>query len=312
MPEYFPFERDGYEMTMDARAGVGPLIEVDAGAYHAELALKDQILASDPRYYCQCPRGAEPLAWEALALLLPDMARHWPRHFTLEQGGDRWAWTNRLLGTHTAFTPGDAATLPRPPLDWLGRQVQEDLILMAAGPDGESVCAAGHLCFGASWCLDDKLGRGFGDIHGPVPGFRERIGRPADLMMRRLKAGRPTGRLNWTISATDRLNQAPAVAHEWAHLKRGITARNAGARCFLRVERQTFSRLPRTGGVLFTIRTYNTPVSEVAADPARRRRFTAVVRGIPPATRGYKGMAPFADALLRYLEDRCSLPAAQE
>jgi len=305
MLPYFPFEHDEYDMPMNARAGVGPLIEVDEGEYTKELALKDQILASDRRYYFQCPPASEPLAWETIALLLPDMAEHSPQHFALETDGERWTWTNRLLGTTTAFTLGDAETLPLPPLDWMGRQVQEDLILMAETPDGDTVCAGGHLCFAASWCLDDKMGQNFLRIHEDIPQFLERIGRPANLMMQRLKAGRPTGRINWTVSSTDRLNLAPAVAHEWAPSRRGITADNAGDRCFLRIERQVFARLPQTRGILFTIRTYRNPVSEVVADPDRLRRFTAVVKGIPRATREYKGMASFADALVDYLESRC-------
>ena len=191
----------------------------------------------------------------------------------------------------------------------MGRQVQEDLILMAEREESDTVCVGGHLCFAASWCLDDKIGQNFLRIHEDIPQFLERIGRPADLMMRRLKAGRPTGRLNWTISSTDRLNLAPAVSHEWVQTRRGITADNAGDRCFLRIERQTFSRLPKTRGILFTIRTYRNPVAEVVADPERLRRFTAVVKGIPRPTREYKGMASFADALIDYLEACCRLQA---
>ena len=306
MLRYFPFEHDEYDMPMNARAGVGPLIEVDEGEYAKGLALKDQILASDRRYYFQCPPESEPLAWESIALLLLDMAGHSPQHFALETDGTRWTWTNRLLGTTTAFMLGDPSTLPLPPLDWLGRQVQEDLILMAETPDGgDTVCAGGHLCFAASWCLDDKMGQNFLRIHEDIPQFLERIGRPANLMMQRLKAGRPTGRINWTVSSTDRLNLAPAVAHEWVSSRRGITADNAGERCFLRIERQVFARLPQTRGILFTIHTYRNPVSEVASDPDRLRRFTSVVKGIPRATREYKGMASFADALVDYLESRC-------
>ena len=62
MLRYFPFEHDEYDMPMNARAGIGPLIEVEEGEYTKELTLKDAILASDYRYYFQCPPEAEPLA----------------------------------------------------------------------------------------------------------------------------------------------------------------------------------------------------------------------------------------------------------
>ena len=125
--------------------------------------------------------------------------------------GARWRWTNRLLGTETAFTMGDPATLPLPPLDWVGRQVQEDLCLMDGNEPGTPL-VAGHLCFASGWCLDDKMGQSFLAIHSPVPGFAENIGRPADLMMQRIKVGRPTARVNWTIHPSDRLNCAPALS----------------------------------------------------------------------------------------------------
>ena len=198
------------------------------------------------------------------------------------------------------------------PLTWLALQMQEDLLLMD-GRQASTPMVAGNLCFGASWCLDDKIGESFLDIHYPIPQFAERIARAADLMIKRLKAGRPTGRMNWTIASTERLNLALKVYHEWLPSRRGITIQNAGERCYVRLERQTFSRLPVSGAILFTIHTTRTPVVEVVADPGRLRRSASVVKGMPRVTREYKGMTLFADALIDYLEARCrevdNLPA---
>jgi uncharacterized cupin superfamily protein len=302
MLRYFPFEHDEYDMPMNARAGVGTLIEVEESEYARQLALKTSIIESHLDYYFRCPDDYLPLAWECIELVLPNMAEHHPSSFRLIIDGDNWTWTNSLLSTATSFTMGDLSSLPLHPLDWLGRQVQEDLILMAETDDGNTVCVGGQLCFPAGWCLDDKLGKNFLHIHEEVPQFIERIGRPADLMMRRLKPGRPTGRLNWTIGTKNELNLAPRLSHEWVTSRRGITSENAGDRCFLRIERQTFSRLPVTRGILFTIHTYINSVSEVVEDEQRLNRFTAVIKGIPRATREYKGMAAYADDLIDYLE----------
>jgi len=299
---YFPFDHDEYDMPMNARPQSGPIIEVDEAHYLKELALKDEILASDTRYYFQCPPEAEALAWDCIETVLADLVLHYPQHFALEQSGCEWTFSNFLKGTRESFTLGESSTLPLPPLDWLGRHVQEDLILMNG--DEQITMAAGHLCFAASWCLDDKIGEGFLRIHEPTPGFIERIGHPALSMMQRLKPHRPTGRLNWTISANDILNLAPRTFHEWAHTKREITHENAGERLHLRVERQMFVRLPRTQGILFTIHTYLTPLSEVVADNTRLKRFASNVKGVPRPTREYKGWANFYDALVDFLEIR--------
>ena len=299
---YFPFDHDEYDMPMNARPQTGPLIEVDVPHYLPELAQKDEILDTDPRYYFQCPPEAEPLAWDCIEVVLPDLVEHNPKHFALEKDGCQWTFSNHLKGTKETFTLGDASTLPLAPLDWLGRHVQEDLILMNG--DEAITLAAGHLCFAASWCLDDKIGEGFLRIHEPTPGFIERIGHPALSMMQRLKPHRPTGRVNWTISANDILNLAPRTFHEWAHTKREVTFKNAGEKLHLRIERQMFVRLPRTNGLLFTIHTYLTPLEEVVADPIRLKRFTSNVKGVPRPTREYKGWAQFYDAMVDFLEIR--------
>jgi hypothetical protein len=292
-------------MTMNARAlPVDCLIEVEPGHYRAELAEKDAILAGDYRYYFRSPTEAEAHAWEAIELLLPNMARHHPQHFTLEQTGNRWHWQNRLLRSTIAFTLGASETLPLPPLDWLGRQVQEDLLIMADDAAAGTPLIAGHLCFASGWCLDDKLGQSFLTIHEPVPIFAERIGRSADLLMQRLKAHHPTGRVGWSLTTSPALNRAPKVLPWLRDDERPLDAATAGERCYLRLERQTFSRLPRTRGVLFTIHTYLAPLGPVLAEehPARARRLAAVLRTMPAPLLRYKGIDRFHAPLLTYLD----------
>jgi len=135
------------------------------------------------------------------------------------------------------------------------------------GNDSGSPLVAGHLCFASGWCLNDKMGQSFLAIHAPVPLFAEKIGRPADMMMQRVKADRPTARVNWTIHPSDRLNCAPVMKKRYAFEHEGITAANAGERYYLRSEWQTFVRYPRTNAVLFTIRTRVTPLTDALTDP---------------------------------------------
>jgi len=306
MLPYFPFERDDYALTMNARIlPLDRLIEIDLPHYRQQLDEKAAILARDHRYYCRTPSDTVAAGWEALELLLPNMARHYPDHFALVIDGARWHWTNRLLGTTIAFTLGDTATLPLSPLDWLGRQVQEDLLIMDATASGVPL-VAGQLCFGAGWSLDGKLGQSFLAIHEPVPGFSDgRVGRSADLLMQRARAGAPTGCIGWSFTPDGALNHAPCVIADRRVVATQIDPDNAGERCYLRLERQTFSRLPRTGALLFTIHTYVAPIGAVLAEePGRARRLTGVVRTMPEEMRRYKGMTAFAAPLIAYLEAR--------
>ncbi|MGZ3457443.1 MAG: heme-dependent oxidative N-demethylase family protein [Archangium sp.] len=303
MLPYFPFDQDRYAMTLGVRAlrPDEPLIEVDEAHYPAELALKASMLAARPHARFQAAPGTEPLQWETLTVLLPVMARQHPRHFTLETRDERWCWRNHLLGTETRFTPGEAESLPLAPLDWLGRQVQEDLLLMDGTREGLPM-VAGQLCFPSMWCLEEKLGRSMLDIHAPVPRFGAQLGAATLRLMAGLKAGRSVTRVNWAITVTDRLDLEPWSFPEWRHLFEGITASNAGERCFLRLERQTLSLMPHTGAILFTIHTYRAPLAAEVEDPARRRRLANVLRTVPPDTGTYKRLTPLLEPLLAWLE----------
>jgi len=303
MLAHLTFPHNTYGLVMDARALTPDcLIDVDPARYIAELAAKNATLADDHRYYMQAPPETVAMQWEAITLLLPNMAQYYPTHFALTMAGNEWRWINRLLGTETAFTPGDATTLPLAPLDWLGRQVQEDLCLMDGAAPGTPL-VAGHLCFAGGWCLDDMRGRSFLGVHEAVPEFAARIGRSADLAMQRLKAGRPIARVNWGVVGTDALNCSPRATGSTNQWPEALTAANVGTHCFVRSEWQTLARLPQTRAVLFTIRTRVTPLATARAHPPDARQIAALLRTMSPETRAAKGLANLVlDPILAYLD----------
>lgn len=295
-----------FSMTM----GVQPLhdtspIEVDPASYVTEIALKYALLADNHRFYFQALPETEALQWDAVAFLLPEMARHYPHYFTLEVENGFWHWRNMLLNAEHRFRYGDSSTLPHAPLDWLGRQVQEDLLLLDGNRLGVPL-VAGQLCFANAWCLDDKMDQSFLAIHRDVPLFQEQIGAASQRLMERIKPGRPLWRVNWAIKATNLLNVPPHINAALAPLAQAVTTENAGERCFFRIERQTLARLPNTNGVLFTVRTYRLPIAELVQIPDQACRLLGTLRTASPETLEYKGIAPFATPLVAYLERYCA------
>ncbi|MCP3102712.1 DUF3445 domain-containing protein [Myxococcus sp. K15C18031901] len=303
MLPYFPFEQDSYAMALGVRA-LRPgetLIEVDVPHYLDELAQKDALLREDPRARFQALPGSEPLQWEVARALLRRMAAESPAHFSLEEDGARWCFGNRLTGVRGVLTPGDADSLPLAPLDWVGRQVQEDLLVLDGTREGFPL-VAGQLCFPSGWCLDDKMGRPLLAVHAPVPRFAEQVGASTLKLLDGLKPGRPVTRCNWAITVTPRLCMEPRYRAEWRHLFEGITPDDAGARCLLRLERQTLSRFPETGAVLFTIHTYVAPVAGEVPTPGHRQRLARVLRTVPEDMSDYKRLGPLREPLLAWLE----------
>lgn len=68
-----------------------------------------------------------------------------------------------------------------------------------------------------------------------------------------------------------------------------ITKDNAGELMYLRVERQTLRRLPKSDTILFTIKTYTTKMEDVCQnDPLTAKRLASAVRNWPPEMIEYK------------------------
>ena len=249
--------------------GDAPLVLIDPERHAAQIALRRRLLDDDHDARFAALPGTRTAQGAALALVAADLRR---QGVALEE----------------------PAELPDP-LDWAGRQVVEDLLLLDA-TDERVPLVAGSLCFPNGWEIRSALGRSFAEIHAPVPGFAAALGGAALALMRRLRPDRPVWRANWTLRTTDALDLSPGVVLP-------PPPEDAGD-VWVRVERQTLSRLPGCGGVLFTVHTRSRPLSEVAADPARARRLRAALEEMPRPMREYKAIGDLAGPVVRYLEAR--------
>ena len=186
------------------------------------------------------------------------------------------------------------------PLSIVGQLVQEDFCLLAEEPDGLRLIAA-VLCFPSRWRLGEKLGHLLAPIHGPVPFYQDRLARPVDRFLVNLRQGRLAARLNWSVVDDPALFQP--TGHGVTDGVSDITAADAGDRLVLRVERQSFRRLPQTGTIVFGIRIHVTPLSRVVASASgEAARLASAVRALPTEMQRYKSLLPFRAALLAYLD----------
>ena len=147
----------------------------------------------------------------------------------------------------------------------------------------------------------------FLEIHQPVPVFMAAVGRSTSLLMARLKAGRPVWRANWSLMTTSLLSLPPDVLHQEQLYQEPMTLEDIGERCFVRVERQILLRLPKTNGILFTVRTYREPISAVIKTPGYAQRIARTLQTAPEDFLQYKGITIFKDTFLEYLEKSLSI-----
>ena len=208
-------------------------------AWSAQLAEKARLLAERRAEVLACLPGSEAAQAEALEVILASL----PEGFRRE-------------GEAMRCPDGRRVVLKGPPLEIASRLVQEDLlILMKDGP--EHVLKAALLCFPASWTLAEKIGRPLLRIHAPVPDYMGDTAMRVQRMFDRVPAGR----------AMFRANALGYARADLFHPRSELAPRDkAEPPRFLRSERQTVLRLPRTGAMLFAVHTWVVPLARLTPE----------------------------------------------
>jgi hypothetical protein len=272
---YLPF-MDGPAPTDAAafrwRLGVRPLdlhdwIELGADADEA-ITAKARLSAQHPDTVFAVLDDVEPESNEVAIALVEHLRHRWPERYS-----------DAVLDE----------TLH--PLDAAARLVPEDLVLLVER-NGRLVFGGGSVCFPNRWDLRSKLGLSMAGVHAPVAQLNEQLEAPIDRFFDRLSPERSYWRLGWGILDTP----------EWYTPVDGTAATRPLAPGpddhYLRVERETLRRFPATNCVLFTIRTYVSPIPAVADDVDVSARLAESLSALPADVRTYKDVVATADALI--------------
>lgn len=297
-PAHTPYDGSAKPFTI----GLKPLdaaewIEVDWN-YGAYIAEKRRLYAEIPDLVFAEEPGTGEAQQEVLDLLTAHLASGGGQDATPPETRDAVAAQLRDVAAMDAGAP---------PLTRAALLVQEDLVLMRRGDNGWRLAAA-SLCFPSSWSLREKFGRPMHEIHTPVPGFGAGT-RNAELIERMFDKlqGQAVWRLNWSISVDPSLYLPLSTVERKDRADRRASrfpTEDSVASAFIRVERQTLRKLPRSGDILFTIRIHVDPMKVLAAHPDRARLaagFAEQLAAMEEAQLDYKGLAADRDRLIASL-----------
>jgi hypothetical protein len=315
----FPFHQDQYmysvNMEPHTKGPAGSVFETAFDIdehYVAEMRDRAITLERDPGRCVSLPHMMD-AEWDTLELIMESLSRDYPDMFTLAKDGARWTWINKPLGIEQTFTFGDAATLPCPPFEYITRQCQGDFVIMDQR-DNDLFADAGMITSQADWSLMFDAGMSFMEWHGPVPLAHELgVFERALKYLLMLQQGRPVRRLNWTINP--RLDTSPETYPEWGPDRASVTPDNVGDKVHLRVELQTLFRLPRSNGMLFSIRGYLASMNDLSTYPRWAKRLHRVLSTLPNELAEYKGLVRYKPATLEWLskfDDGEVLPAGTQ
>ena len=209
-------------------------------------SLPDKVLVED--------EGTREAQNEVLAVVRDHLLKHYPSLYQYTDDVMTVAGERRIALSDESLSPIARSAL----------LVQEDLVLMRKSAEGWKLCAA-SLCFPSAWSLLEKFRRPLNEIHAPVPGFGAGT-RNAGLIERmfdNLGPERLVLRWNWSVHGDG------ALYHPYSNLGPGPRFGEGDMRghVWLRLERQTLRKLPKSGDILFTIRIHLNPVEMLEGHP---------------------------------------------
>lgn len=303
----FPFPEDKYmySVNIEPHVSVNPgsafefALDVDEH-YVAECKDKAITLAQDPGRYAALPHMMD-AQWDVLELFMESMSRDYPEQFTLSKNGNQWTWHNSPLGIKDTFIFGDQFSLDMDPFEYIGRQTQGDFVILDQR-EGTLFADAGFITSQADWSLAFDVGMSWHEWHGPVPQAHQMgvMDRALKFMMN-LQQGSPVRRMNWTMTVNPRLDTSPENYPQWGQDRNTVSMENIADKLHLRVELQALFRLPRSNGIVFSIRCYLISLGELVTSPRWAKRFHRVLRDLHPDLIEYKGLTKFHPTAVKWL-----------
>lgn len=299
-PRHKPYLTSGTSYEI----GLRPLaIEqwLDVGHDHASfMALKRARLAGRPPLYYRSIERSRPAQAELLRQVVDNLLAHHGDAFTRE--GD--TLIDHLDGSRHDLADGD-----REPLDVLGGIAEEDFVLFdpEAGP---ALMTAASNAYTSSGRIVSCVGQGMHFAHEPVPGLNEALAARIDRVIGNVQKDKPVVRFNWFVTPIGtRLypehSEAMHVERQQAMARRlAAEPDKAGQLMWLRVEHQSFVRLPETGALAFGIHTYSDPLSSIAADRDSLSALHRLLGSYSEARLDYGGMLVTRGPVMRWIEDR--------
>lgn len=133
------------------------------------------------------------------------------------------------------------------PLIIAARLVQEDLLILEE-KNRQHYLTNAVLCFPASWTLAQKIDKPLGAIHEPVTRYTDNITNRVNRIFDHIHPEQPVMRANFLLYDDPALHQ-PRLENQ----KKTIDPK---APLYVRVERQTLRRLPKTRAIVFAVHTY--------------------------------------------------------
>ncbi|KAL1594119.1 hypothetical protein SLS59_008953 [Nothophoma quercina] len=212
-------------------------------------------------------------------------------------------------------------TLPLTPasathaLELMGSHIDDEFLFLLPSDspkdEGKYRLEAFITCFPSGFNTRSKLGLLLADIHTPVPHYKQKLERSMDKFFAMLPVGKIVKRWNWAISTSGDLfcvKGNHTTKEEVGDEDPDVDLRTT----YLRCERQTVHRLPRSRAVVFAFKTYQYPISELRDEGsglALSEAIDGMGTGSAPEMTVYKRQVVWGEKIKRFLAGEIEVDA---
>ncbi|KAH3668885.1 hypothetical protein OGAPHI_002640 [Ogataea philodendri] len=299
---YRPFKNGTYHMTMAIqRADPNDWIVLEE-TYLKATNLKIHLMKERSNVVMGCHPSAEESLKEFYSFTFDFLMKRYPMYFYKTEDGAKVYSKIR-----DESYPADPTPLERTEvLKILGRNIEEDFLILMKNCEEEEykdeyVLRGFISSFPAGFNPGPKFNKPLTIVHTPVPDYKTRLQSSMNKFFLRLRVNEFIVRRNWSIQIHPNL-YAPSGSHgtKKVHVEPPAAETVDFNKAFLRVEKQSFTRLPKTKANVMLIRTYTTPLTTIRAE-GRGEDLCGAIDGLGDDLAVYKNRIFWGEAVKAYM-----------
>lgn len=253
--------------------------------------------------------GTLPEAYNASMELLKELVNYLPNRypslFKVDGGGGN---NNNIIKNLYTGEEWNFIKPEQDPIFIIANLLQDDIAIMIEQSDGQYYLKSGAIALAGFWRFKDKLNLPLSEIHttGDVPKYNLNLKKSMEKFFQKLIPESPVVRNNYFIQIDDCLDWSSSIGDESNEKIGWYTAKNAINinQIYYRSERQSVRRLPISGAIIFTIRTYFVPLIEICKEPYIPLRLLNGINSWTDDVKEYRGYDRFKDVVLPYLNEK--------
>ncbi|OBZ69863.1 hypothetical protein A0H81_10273 [Grifola frondosa] len=267
-------------------------IEIDK-EYQWYLAEKAKVIKEQGKKVLDSLPENDDACAELLEILVDYLIKRYPTLFSKldkESGDGIWnkVTDEKLVGL-TGKSGVDALLM-------VSRLVQDDFLMARERADGHIYLVGGLVGFPGFYLLSETIGRAVHTIHAPVPYFNQKLLMSVERTLKRFGPDQSFERSSWSIVDDRNLFWHHSVSesiHEQLHAKD----------LWLRVDHQTFRKLPRTQVIVFGVHPMMKRMEDLEDSPLVPALLAKIHTDSEQCLLDYKGAPKYSELLIPYLRE---------